>query len=72
MLNHWNNHGWIPPPPSAPAPDNTNSVPLLLNSQYSATVRVPELVLSRKLGLELASGVDSGLQFDLSSRPAPW
>ncbi|XXG67956.1 hypothetical protein AAC387_Pa06g1175 [Persea americana] len=72
MLSHWNNHGRIPPPPSAPAPDNTNIVPLLLNSQYSATVRVPELVLSRKLGLELASGIDSGLQFGLSSRPAPW
>lgn len=72
MLNHWNKHGRIPPPPSALVPENMNTVPLLLNSQYSGTIRVPELVLSRKLGVEMDSVIDRGLQFDLNSPPAPW
>lgn len=79
MLNHWNKHSPIPPPPSAPSPENANYVPLLLNSEYpdfpeygSDVIGVQEHVISRKLGVEMASGFDGAVQLDLNASPAPW
>ncbi|XXG77158.1 hypothetical protein AAC387_Pa08g1365 [Persea americana] len=80
MFSHWNKHGPIPhPPPSAPSPENADYLTPLLNSQYPAVlrpdsdvIRVQEHVFYRKLGVEMASGFDGGVQFDLNTLPVPW
>lgn len=80
MFGHWNKHGPIPrPPPSATSPENAVYLTPLLNSQYPAilrtnfdVIRVQEHGISRKLGVEMASGFDGGVQFDLNTLPVPW
>ncbi|MBA0680709.1 hypothetical protein Goari_012394, partial [Gossypium aridum] len=71
MLDQWNHHVPISPPPSAPSPDFSLSV--LFNSR-------PEVGGARgakvfdDLAAGLVSGLDNGVGFELSSvkLPAPW
>ncbi|KAG8486886.1 hypothetical protein CXB51_020398 [Gossypium anomalum] len=71
MLDQWNHHVPISPPPSAPSP--ASSLPVLFNSR-------PEVGGARAakvfddLAAGLVSGLDNGVEFELSSvkLPAPW
>ncbi|XP_077252739.1 tetraspanin-20-like [Tasmannia lanceolata] len=81
MLNQWNKHipTPLPPPPSSPSPEN--SFHLLLNSQNqpilssdsnSFRVRVPQDLSALELGVEISSGLEDGLDFNLHKLPTPW
>ncbi|KAJ7972555.1 putative Tetraspanin family protein [Quillaja saponaria] len=68
MLNQWNHH--IPiTPPSAPSPDVSLSIPM--NSQPAW---VSGQITSLNLAVDMVSGFDDGVGFDLHSfkLPAPW
>lgn len=69
MLDQWNHHIPIDPPPLAPSPSSTLSI--LFNSRSQARNEVLDDV---NLAADLVSGLDNGLGFDLSSiqLPAPW
>lgn len=74
MLNQWNMHRPIPGPPSAlpPTYDSIAFQNSAILPSRSDAFAVPEHVLSRKLGVQLASGVDDVVQFNFNSLPSPW
>ncbi|KAK8532467.1 hypothetical protein V6N12_053907 [Hibiscus sabdariffa] len=70
MLDQWNHHVPVSPPPLAPSPESSLSV--LFNSRPEVGARAARVFDDFAVGL--ASGLDSGIGFDLSSvkLPAPW
>ncbi|XVF32275.1 hypothetical protein REPUB_Repub17cG0067800 [Reevesia pubescens] len=70
MLDQWNHHVPISPPPSAPSPESSLSV--LFNSRPEIGPQAARVFDGFAVGL--VSGLDNGVGFDLSSvkLPAPW
>ncbi|KAK8541563.1 hypothetical protein V6N13_137829 [Hibiscus sabdariffa] len=70
MLDQWNHHVPVSPPPLAPSPESSLSA--LFNSRPEVVVRAARVFDDFAVGL--ASGLDNGVGFDLSSvkLPAPW
>ncbi|XP_048430218.1 tetraspanin-18 [Pyrus x bretschneideri] len=72
MLNQWNHHiPIVPPPPSAPSPDSLSFSSLRLSSDSGA---VSDQITPLDFAVHLVSGSDEGLGFGLNSfkLPAPW
>ncbi|GLT41496.1 hypothetical protein SLA2020_155560 [Shorea laevis] len=70
MLNQWNHHVPIAPPPLAPSP--ASSLSFLFN--YQARNGIFDDATPLNLAADLVSGMDNGLAFDFNSikLPAPW
>ncbi|XP_022728082.1 tetraspanin-20-like isoform X1 [Durio zibethinus] len=70
MLDRWNHHVPISPPPSAPSPESSFSV--LFNSRPEIGAQAARVFDDFAVGL--VSGLDNGVGFDLSTvkLPAPW
>ncbi|XWS47078.1 hypothetical protein CRYUN_Cryun14cG0122400 [Craigia yunnanensis] len=70
MLDQWNHHVPISPPPLAPSPESSLSIPF--NSRPEIGDQAARAFDDFAVGL--VSGLDNGVGFDLSSvnLPAPW
>ncbi|XWS31333.1 hypothetical protein CRYUN_Cryun23aG0067800 [Craigia yunnanensis] len=70
MLDQWNHHVPISPPPLAPSPESSLSI--LFNSRPEVGAQTARVFDDFAVGL--VSGLDNGVGFDLSSvkLPAPW
>ncbi|XVF81111.1 hypothetical protein PTKIN_Ptkin15bG0130200 [Pterospermum kingtungense] len=70
MLDQWNHHVPITPPPSAPSPESF--LPILVNSRPEVGTQAARVFDDFAVGL--VSGLDNGVGFELSSfkLPAPW
>ena len=70
MLDQWNHHVPISPPPLAPSSESSLSI--LFNSRPK--VGAQEAGVFDDFAVGLVSGLDNGVGFDLSSvkLPAPW
>ncbi|GAV63853.1 Tetraspannin domain-containing protein [Cephalotus follicularis] len=74
MLNQWNSHVPVSPPPLAPSPDS--SLSLLSNSHAESVWVSGRHIMPLNVEADMVSGFDDGLGlgFDLNSvkLPAPW
>ncbi|XP_022771390.1 tetraspanin-20-like isoform X2 [Durio zibethinus] len=70
MLDQWNHHVPISPPPLAPSPES--SLPVLFNSRPEVGAQAARVFDDFAVGL--VSGLDNGVRLDLSSvkLPASW
>ncbi|KAK8521760.1 hypothetical protein V6N13_021838 [Hibiscus sabdariffa] len=70
MLDQWNHHVPVSPPPLAPSPESSLSV--FFNSRPEVGARAARVFDDFAVGL--VSGLDNGIGFNLSSfkLPAPW
>ncbi|XVE72824.1 hypothetical protein DITRI_Ditri11bG0069500 [Diplodiscus trichospermus] len=70
MLDQWNHHVPISPPPLAPSPESP--LPILFNSRPEVGAQATRVF--DDFAVALVSGLDNGVGFDLRSvkLPAPW